>query len=136
MFGRSGCYAERVLFVPPRFARLLAALLDDAEAHFRRDGMPVPPELRDWLADLAALADREAAAAAERDPVDVSESSAWIDVPTAATILGVSERRVRTMAANGLLVAKRSGQRRWLLSADDVADEVDARSNSSSDAVA
>ena len=62
MSGRSGCVVPAgMLFVPPKWAHLLVALLDDTPTWFRRRGMPMPDDLKSWLLDLRDCADRELA---------------------------------------------------------------------------
>jgi hypothetical protein len=127
--GRSGCLVPAgMLIVPPKWARLLDALVDDATPrHFRRNGLPMPDEFAAWLADLHDVAE------ATPPPAEPSRPTAWFDVPTAAQALGVSERRVRQIVATKQFRARRDGRRRWLVAADDVVDEVEARSDIGSD---
>jgi excisionase family DNA binding protein len=129
--GRSGAYIERVLFVPPRFARLLVALTADAESQFRASGTAMPADLRDWLSDLTDFAQGERAAV-----VGTVEPVAWLDVSTAAGMysaagVALSERAVRQMASDGRLRAKRVG-RPWRIAFEavelDIANRKDRKS--------
>jgi excisionase family DNA binding protein len=104
-------------WVPPRDALpLLAALLADAERRVRRvTGKPAPAEFVEGLRALRALA-------ADMPAVAEPAVAAWVDVGTAATMLGRSERRVRQMIAGGRLRADRDvGARRWRVAVEDVA---------------
>jgi hypothetical protein len=111
-----------MLLVPPRWARLLDVLVDDAvPRHFRRNGLSMPDEFAAWLTDLHDVAEATPPAPKPSPP------TAWFDVATAAEALKLSERRVRQMVASKQLRARRQGKRRSLVAADDVIDEVEAR---------
>jgi hypothetical protein len=124
--GRSGAYIERALFVPPRFARMVAALTADAESQCRSSGIAMPRDLRDWLLDLRDFAAGEQAAVAE-----VEEPAVWLDVSTAAGMyrdagVSLTERAVRQMACDGRLRAKRDG-RPWLIAFEAIEHDIAQR---------
>jgi hypothetical protein len=122
-------YFDRgMMLVPPQLGRLLLALTDDAPVHFRRQGLPVDPLWVDWRSQLEEFVVAASPPAVERD-----EPSVWLDVPStvqafAAGGAPVSERTVTEWARTGRLRARREGRRRWMVSGDDVVEEIEARS--------
>jgi hypothetical protein len=113
------------LFVPPRWAGVLVAHLDDVPQQFRRSGLAMPTELAAWLLDLKDLAESTPL------PAPVPESAVWLDVATAADAFAaggvpLSTRWISGMARRGLLRSRRDGHR-WLVAADDVDAEIEAR---------
>lgn len=124
------------LLVPPELLTWLRVLMADGVARSRREGWVIPPEVVE-LVDVIARGARAVSAggnSAEAHDLDRFRSdegagvppARLVDVKTAATVIGVSERRVRQLLGGREL----AGTRRpggWLLDADAVARFSQAR---------
>jgi hypothetical protein len=129
MAGRSGCVIPKdTLFVKPAHYEVLYKLLAGAVIEYEQDpdGLPpLPDGLLDWCEDLRDLAGARPATDEPREP------SGWITSSAAAKAfhahgLPLTARQITNMARARTLTAKRLG-RRWLISADAVEAEIDAR---------
>src|SRR5690606_28699325 len=76
---------------------------------------------RQWLATRDDGAGTELGSTPAPTP-DTAATFEWVDCPGAAAALGVSERRVRQLVADGLLAGPKVGGT-WLIHRNDVARE-------------
>lgn len=107
--------------VAPKWYRLTLLLIQEgATLCHRRDGLAVPDDFTEWIADLSDMAGLASPLAEPSPP------SQWVTVKQASATLGLSTRRVTDMRSRGTFRSRRVG-RSWMLAGEDVAEEALAR---------
>jgi hypothetical protein len=113
---------ERSVTVPAHLARQLALLANEGATVIRkRDGdLHLTQDMHDLLVELRLTGMASASGNGART---VGPASArWVSAREAAQLAGgISDRRVRQLAREGRLIARRAG-RDWLVDADSAQD--------------